>query len=353
MGAGSVSGEVLPDGSVVGGGDSDGAGPAVRSARRDSRRRRGRPGRQAARPAAGAAGDPAAGRLRRRRCQGPDPERQGHRLLRLREPDRHHRRQDRPVERLRPLGTGARHLPGHLRRGAGLRQVLQRPVRHLRPQDRGARARQPRRRRCRPAGLPEGVRAVVRRGRLDERLRLRRRPGRRGLRAPRPADRVGHSRAHRLQDLLRHPVGARRLLPERRAGLHQEELPRRREERRLPLPQRRRRRGQRQGPDQRDEQARDQLRLHPGCRRLGVQLRPLRPADEGQGRQVRPVARLLPARRPVGRRDEAGRLQARPVPLRPGRLQPGLRRVGQGRGRRCRRSSSTSCPSRRPRRARR
>ena len=55
--------------------------------------------------------------------------------------------------------------------------------RHLRPQARGGAARQPRRRRRRPAGLHQGLRRGVRRGRVDVGVRLRRRGDRRAAAA--------------------------------------------------------------------------------------------------------------------------------------------------------------------------
>ena len=89
-------------------------------------------------------------------------------------------------------------------------------------------------------------------------------------------------------DLLRRPVHGLQRVRERRPRLRHQEPPRRRRQRRDALHQRRRGRRERQDPGRGDGQARHELRVRPGHRRLGVQLRALRPADEGQGHRVRP-----------------------------------------------------------------
>ena len=118
--------------------------------------------------------------------------------------------------------------------------------------------------------------------------------------------------------------------------------------RRGPLHQRGRGSGQRRRLPVRMGQGRLEDRLLPGHRRLGVQLRALRPADEGQGHQAGQLHRALPEHREAPRRDEAAGLRARR--LHPGldHLRPELRRPGRQQRQRCLRLLHDQALRRRP-----
>ena len=146
-------------GGTTGGTTSGGATSGARCRQRWWRRRRGR-GRQ---------------RRGRRRCRGQ--------LRRLQEPARRHRLRDHHRQRLGHLRAGAGPVRVQPGRRQGLRRLLQLHQRHLRAQAQARHLRQPHRRRCRPAGLHQGLRRGVRDGRLDVGLRLRRRRDRTVLRA--------------------------------------------------------------------------------------------------------------------------------------------------------------------------
>ena len=157
--------------------------------------------------------------------------------------------------------------------------------------------RQPHRRRRRPAGLHQGLRRGVRDGRLDVGLRLRRRrrppsaaacPTSARPRSPR--DRNACSTCFAAQSVN---TGEWR---ERAAATSSRRTTRTPPQHAaVALHQRRRRRRER--PASRSAAMTKQgwnFDVRPGHRRRGVQLRAVRPADEGQGRQGRLLRRRLP-----------------------------------------------------------
>ena len=137
-------------------------------------------------------------------------------------------------------------------------------------------------------------------------------------------------------------------VPERRARLRPQELRRRRPARRDALHQRRCGRRERQDAGRRDGQAWHALRLRPGHRHLGVQLRALRAADEGQGHRVRPDDRVDGPVHPARRRHEAAGVQAQGLHASTRRRTTPTTSAAAATPSTARRSSSTSRPSRRP-----